>query len=120
MPRASGEPGLFKRAASQEPERFLMNPGPRLVHDQGTGLKILYRAFWARMFLRRRMLLGVTSICSSSLMNSMARSRVNGRTGLKVMFSSFPAARIFESFFSLQAFTSRSFSRLCSPTIIPS
>ena len=36
------------------------------------------------------------------------------------MFSSFPAARMFVSFFSLAGFTVRSFSRLFSPTIMPS
>ena len=70
--------------------------------------------------MRRRMLRGVTSTISSLLMNSMARSRVNGITGVSWMLSSLLEARMLVNFFILQGLTLMSFSRLCSPMIIPS
>ena len=70
--------------------------------------------------LRRRMLFGVTSTHSSSRMNSSACSSESGRGGIRRTSSSAVAERMLVSFFSLDAFTSRSFSREFSPTIIPS
>ncbi len=43
-----------------------------------------------------------------------------GVTGDRITFSSRPAARMFVSFFPRQGLTSRSLSRVCSPTIMPS
>jgi hypothetical protein len=50
----------------------------------------------------KRIDFGVISTISSSLINTMALSRVSGLAGDRSILSSFPAARMFESFFSLQ------------------
>ena len=63
---------------------------------------------------------GVTSTISSSRIKLIACSSVTGLMGERRTFSSFPAARMLDSFFSLQGLTSMSSPRLCSPTIIPS
>jgi len=70
--------------------------------------------------LRRRRFFGVTSTSSSSLMNSIACSRPILRGGMRRIASSAEDARMFVCFFSLQMFTSRSFSRAFSPMIMPS
>ena len=64
--------------------------------------------------------LGVTSTHSSSRMNSSACSSDSGRGGIRRTSSSAVDERMFVSFFSLVAFTSRSSARAFSPTIIPS
>jgi len=61
---------------------------------------------------------GVISSISSSVIKCIACSKVNGGAGFKIIFSSFPAARIFVSFFSLQGFTSRSIALLFSQTAL--
>src|ERR1700722_1325966 len=71
-------------------------------------------------FLRILSDFGVTSTSSSSAINSMHCSSVSALNGTSRTASSEPEARMFESFFSRTALTSRSLSRLCSPTIIPS
>ena len=70
--------------------------------------------FFGRSFafsapLRSRRDEGVTSMNSSSLINSMASSRLRMRGGLRRTLSSLPAARWLVSFFSLQTLTSMSF-----------
>src|SRR5436190_4601360 len=69
---------------------------------------------------RSRMLFGVTSTHSSSRISSSACSSESGRGGIRRTVSSELAARMFVSFFSLVAFTSRSLARAFSPTIMPS
>lgn len=71
-------------------------------------------------FLRRRIWVGVISAYSSSLMYSMARSRVIGAIGVRFRASSDPEARTLVSFLFLRGFTDRSFPRFASPMIIPS
>src|SRR2546427_711979 len=62
----------------------------------------------ARIFLRRRMDLGVASTNSSSRMNSMACSRFKMRGETRRIASSAVEERMFVSFFSLTIFTSGS------------
>ena len=69
----------------------------------------LGRKFAARIFFRRRMLFGVTSTSSSSLMNSIACSRPSFRGGMRRTASSAVDARMLVCFFSFVTFTSRSF-----------
>jgi FeS assembly ATPase SufC len=71
-------------------------------------------------FLRRRMWFGVISTSSSSSMNSMACSSVCFTGVVSTMFSSVPDARTLVNCLPLVGFTTRSLSRLCSPTIMPS
>src|SRR5215213_2821868 len=81
--------------------------------------------FFGRMFaastrFRKRILCGVTSTSSSSAINSSACSNDNSFGGTSRIASSAVEARMFVSFFSFIAFTSRSTVRAFSPTIIPS
>src|SRR6185295_1199869 len=78
------------------------------------------RMFAARMRLRSRMLEGVTSTSSSSLMNSIACSRPSLRGGIRRIASSALEARMLVCFFSLVTLTSMSAVREFSPMIIPS
>src|SRR6185437_3292054 len=80
----------------------------------------LGRMLPARIFFRRRMLFGVISTSSSSLMNSTACSRLKRRGGISRMASSAVDARMLVCFFSLVMFTSMSLVREFSPMIIPS
>src|ERR1039457_3261931 len=90
-------------------------------HDSSTVANELFlRLFDCRVFLRSRSDLGVISTNSSSAMNSMACSRFNGRKGTRRIASSAVEARMFVSFFSRTAFTSRSVSLAFSPMIMPS
>src|SRR6202163_2187238 len=92
-----------------------------LPHDSSTvAYEFFLRLFDCRVFLRSRSDLGVISTNSSSAMNSMACSRFKGRKGTRRIASSAVDARMFVSFFSLTAFTSRSVSLAFSPMIIPS
>src|SRR5262249_33318190 len=52
----------------------------------------LLRSFSFKIFFLSLMDLGITSTPSSSLIKSMADSRVNSRGGVKMIFSSLPAA----------------------------
>src|SRR5687767_3032325 len=70
--------------------------------------------------LRRRTFWGVTSTHSSSRISSSACSSERTRAGISRTSSSAEAARMFVSFFSFVALTSRSSARAFSPTIIPS
>src|SRR5438045_8092243 len=70
--------------------------------------------------LRSRRDDGVTSISSSSSMYSSASSKVIWRGGSKIIISSAAVVRMFVSFFSFVAFTSRSPGRTCSAMIRPS
>src|SRR6185369_6761385 len=79
-----------------------------------------FRRLAAKMRFRKRKLLGVTSTSSSSLMNSRACSRFMIRGGTRCTVSSEPEARMLVSFFSRTMLTSKSLSRACSPTTIPS
>ena len=76
--------------------------------------------FAARIRLRRRMLDGVTSTSSSSLMNSIACSRPSLRGGIRRIASSADDARMFVCFFSFVTLTSMSVGRAFSPMIMPS
>ena len=77
--------------------------------------------FWAESSsFRSRTFVGVTSTHSSSLTNSSACSSDIGRGGIKRTSSSAEEERVFESFFSFVALTSRSPARAFSPTIMPS
>src|ERR1019366_1541603 len=76
--------------------------------------------FCCNTFLRSRSDFGVTSTISSSAMNSMACSRFRDLTGTSRMASSALDARMLVIFFSRTTLTSRSLSRECSPTIMPS
>src|SRR5690606_6098071 len=73
------------------------------------------RWFSSRIFLRRRIDLGVTSTSSSSSMNSSACSRVNLIGGTRAMTSSLPDARMLSSFLPLVGLITRSLSRLLIP-----
>jgi len=73
-----------------------------------------------RICFRTRTASGVTSTSSSASIHSIAVSIVSVRGEASITFSSLPWLRTFVSFFSLMTFTSVSFGRLCSPTIIPS
>ena len=53
----------------------------------------------------------MTSTSSSSLMNSRADSKVNGRGGSRMSFSSAEVVRILVSFLALFGLTTRSLSR---------
>ena len=77
------------------------------------------RFFTESVFLYSLMDFGVTSTISSSFIKFMAFSRVMGCTGEHTVLSSFPAARMFVSFFSLLGFAMISTALLCSPIIIP-
>src|SRR5262245_5480595 len=70
--------------------------------------------------LRSRMSDGVTSTHSSSRMYSSAWSSESHRGGISRTVESAEGARVFVSFFSFVALTSRSSTRAFSPTIIPS
>ena len=76
--------------------------------------------FAARIRLRSRMLAGVTSTSSSSLMNSIACSSPSLRGGIRRIASSAVEARMLVCFFSLVTLTSRSFGREFSPMTMPS
>ncbi len=76
--------------------------------------------FCCRIFFRSRSDFGVTSTISSSAMNSIACSRFSAFTGTSRMASSALDARMLVIFFSRTTFTSRSLSRECSPTTMPS
>ena len=65
--------------------------------------------FPARIRFRKRMLRGVTSTSSSSLMNSIACSRLSWRGGISRIASSAVEARMLVCFFSFVTFTSMSF-----------
>src|SRR5690606_22572103 len=78
------------------------------------------RWFSSRIFLRRRIDLGVTSTSSSSAMNSSACSRVNLIGGTRAMTSSLPDARMLSSFLPLVGLMVRSLSRLWMPASWPS
>ncbi len=86
----------------------------------------LQTSFFGRIFARQHplpaggSLFGVISTNSSSLMNSIACSRLNLRGGIRRMASSAVDARMFVCFFSLQMLTSMSLAREFSPTIMPS
>src|SRR5258708_29276532 len=66
-----------------------------------------------KIFLRKRMCLGVTSMSSSGLIHSMHVSKFIARGGASCTSSSVPDARMLVNFFSLHEFTSRSLSRVC-------
>ena len=66
-----------------------------------------------------RKLLGVTSTSSSCPRYSRANSKDISCGGVKIKASSDPEARMFVRCFSLHTFTSRSSSRLFSPTTMP-
>src|SRR5215203_1330771 len=76
--------------------------------------------FAASIRFRSRMLLGVTSINSSSLMKALACSSPMRRGGIRRMASSADDARMFVCFFSFVTLTSMSLLREFSPMIIPS
>ena len=76
--------------------------------------------FEARIRFRRRMLDGVTSTSSSSLMNSIACSRPSLRGGISRIASSADEARMLVCFFSFVTLTSMSAVREFSPMIMPS
>src|SRR5260370_20482011 len=78
------------------------------------------RLLYCRIFLRRRMDLGVISTSSSSAMNSIACSRLNTPCGISRMASSADDERMLVSFFSFVTFTSMSCSREFSPITMPS
>jgi predicted ATPase len=63
---------------------------------------------------------GAVQALAPARMNSSACSSESGRGGIRRTSSSAVAERMLVSFFSLLAFTSRSFSREFSPTTIPS
>lgn len=69
--------------------------------------------------LRKRIAFGVTSMSSSVPTYPIALSRSITFGGVNRIVSSLPLARIFVNFFSFVGLTSRSFSRVCSPMIIP-
>ena len=77
------------------------------------------RVLLSNSFLRRRIVAGVTSTNSSSKMYDRASSKDIRRGGAKNNFSSAVTERIFVSSFPLIGLTSKSFSLLCSPIIIP-
>src|SRR3989338_1985989 len=78
------------------------------------------RSLSFKNFLRIRIVLGVTSTNSSSSINASARSSDMITGGVNKIFSSLPAARIFVNCFSFVALTTKSFSRVCKHTIMPS
>ena len=89
------------------------------------GLRLLARRALPRSKRRARPCAGarssgVTSTHSSSRMNSSACSSDSGRGGIRRTSSSAVDERMFVSFFSLVALTSRSSARAFSPTIMPS
>ena len=69
--------------------------------------------------MRRRIVFGVTSTSSSSLMNSSAYSSVVWRGGARTSFSSAAVVRMFVSYFDLFGLTTRSLSRWWMPMIMP-
>src|SRR5690606_41408995 len=73
--------------------------------------------FSLRMIFRMRKLSGVTSKYSPCAMYSIYCSRERSMGGASLTLSSEPDARILVSFFVLVTLTTRSFSRVCSPTI---
>src|SRR5690606_16958596 len=89
----------------------------------GEGYALLlsfFRMFSLRMIFRILRLSGVTSRYSSRSMYSMNCSRDISTGGASLALSSDPEARMLVSFLVLVTLTTRSFSRLCSPTICPS
>src|SRR5207248_7436962 len=89
-------------------------------HSSTVAYELFFRLFACNTFFRRRKDFGVISTNSSSAMNSMACSRFSGLNGTRRMASSAVEARMFVSFFSRTAFTSRSVSLAFSPMIMPS
>ena len=67
----------------------------------------------------RRIDFGVTSTSSSSWIQASERSSVMRIGGVRRTASSFAVVRMLVSFLPLSTLTSRSFSRVCSPTIMP-
>ena len=78
------------------------------------------RSISERFFLRIRMLTGVTSTNSSSLMNSKDCSKDMRTGGVKRILSSEPAARTLVSFFVFRGLTVKSLLRTCKPITSPS
>ena len=91
----------------------------RVAPVEATAVR-LGRILAANTRFRSRILCGVTSTSSSSLMNSIACSRPSLRGGINRTASSAVDARILVCFFSLVMLTSMSLARAFSPTIMPS
>src|SRR4030042_4738586 len=106
-----------------EPPGLLMGPPTRLSFQTfrpivcHTNLGLLLDS---RIFFLMRTENGATSTSSSSLINSMACSRLRILGGISCKASSDPAALILVRFFSLVTLTFRSFSLDFSPITIPS
>src|SRR5207342_1233543 len=100
---------------SCEPVAHQMTANPRALR-----LAAVCRRCADSSTLRRRTFWGVTSTHSSSRISSSAWSSERTRAGISRTSSSAEDERVFESFFSFVALTSRSSARAFSPTIIPS